>query len=102
MLKVIIKSDSLEKEKELDEQLIKNAIESQIRQLQRSLQKTEYLLKQFEEKYQISSQFFLEYWTAEDLDKGDDEYISWLGEIKTKEKLIDSLKKLQQIKYVNQ
>ncbi|WP_373478376.1 hypothetical protein [Geminocystis sp.] len=98
MLELQIKSYS--SEVEIDKILVKNAIESEIKNLQRSLEKTNYLLRQFEEKYQISSEFFVDNWTAEDLEGGDDEYITWFGEIKTKEKLIYSLEKLQQIKYI--
>lgn len=98
MLELQIKSYS--SDVEIDKLLVKNAIESEIKNLQRSLGKTNHLLRQFEEKYQISSEFFVDNWTAEDLQGGDDEYITWFGEIKTKEKLIYSLEKLQQIKYV--
>lgn len=100
MLELQIKSYS--SDVEIDKLLVKDAIESEVKNLQRSLGKTNYLLRQFEEKYQISSEFFVNNWTSEDLQGGDDEYISWFGEIKTKEKLIYSLGKLQQIKYVTQ
>jgi len=98
MLELQIKSDSADIE--IEQSLIKNAIDGEVKNLQRAILKTEHLLKQFEKKYQVSSEFFLENYTAEDLQGGDDEYISWLGEIKTKERLIYSLKKLQQINYV--
>lgn len=98
MLELQIKSDS--SDIEIEQSLIKNAIDAEVKNLQRAIFKTDYLLKQFEKKYQVSSEFFLDNYTAEDLEGRDDEYISWLGEIKTKERLIYSLKKLQQIKYV--
>lgn len=100
MLKLQIKSDSVNIES--DQQLIKSAIESEIKNLERALVKTNNILKEFEHKYQISSDFFLDNWTAENLEKGDDEYIIWLGEIRIKERLINSLEKLQTIEYVNQ
>ncbi|MGM3307159.1 hypothetical protein ACSQ6I_14500 [Anabaena sp. WFMT] len=46
--------------------------------------------------------FFFTHWTAEDLEGGDEEYVSWLGEIKIKEKLTNSLPKLEAIEYVTQ
>jgi len=98
MLELQIKSDS--SDIEIEQSLIKNAIDAEVKNLQRAILKTDYLLKQFEKKYQVSSEFFLDNYTAEDLEGRDDEYISWLGEIKTKERLIYSLKKLQQINYV--
>jgi len=75
--------------------IIKNAIESEIKNLQRSLSKTNQILLKFEEKYQIYSDFFINHWTAENLEGGDDEYVSWAGEIQIKHKLINSLQKLE-------
>ncbi|WP_069790337.1 hypothetical protein A5482_000105 [Cyanobacterium sp. IPPAS B-1200] len=98
MLELQIKSNS--PDIFLEQTLIKSAIDSEVKNLQRALTKTDYLLKQFEEKYHISSDFFLDNYTAEDLQGADDEYITWLGEIKTKERLIYSLEKLQKISYV--
>ncbi|MGI0482918.1 hypothetical protein ACN4EE_19300 [Geminocystis sp. CENA526] len=98
MLELQIKSDS--SDGKIEQTLIKNAIDSEVKNLQRSLSKTNDLLKQFEQKYQVSSDFFLANYTAEDLQGGDDEYISWLGEIQIKQKLIYSLEKLQQINYL--
>lgn len=98
MLELQIKSDS--SDVEIEQILIKNAIDTEVKNLQRNLLKTNHLLQQFEVKYQVSSEFFLENYTAEDLQGKDDEYISWLGEIKTKERLIYSIEKLQQINYV--
>jgi hypothetical protein len=54
-----------------------------------------------QEKYQISSDFFIGRWTAEDLEGGDDEYVSWAGEIQIKHKLISALQKLETIEYVS-
>lgn len=100
MVKLEIKSDY--SDMETLKNLVKTAIKSEIKNLQRSLRKTNQLLKQFEEKYQISSDYFLDNYTAEDLQGGDDEYISWLGEIKIKQKLTNSLEKLRAIEYVTQ
>lgn len=100
MVKLEIKSDY--SDTETLKNLVKTAIESEIKNLQRSLSKTNQLLQQFEEKYQISSDYFLDNYTAEDLQGGDDEYISWLGEIKIKQKLTNSLEKLRAIEYVTQ
>ena len=53
MLQLQIKSDSSDIES--IQNLIKTAIESEIKNLQRSLRKTNQILLKFEEKYQISS-----------------------------------------------
>ena len=100
MLQVQIKSDS--PDLEIVQNLIKGAIESEIKNLQRSLEKTNKLLQEFETKYQVSSEFFLTNWTAENLSGGDDEYVSWAGEIKIKDKLIKALQKLDTIEYATQ
>lgn len=100
MLQLQIKSDS--PDIEIVQNLVKSAIESEIKSLQRSIAKTNKLLIEFETKYQISSDFFLTHWTAEDLEGGDEEYVSWSGEIKIKKKLTNSLQKLEAIEYVTQ
>ena len=51
MLQVQIKSDS--PDVEIVQNLIKGAIESEIKNLQRSLEKTNKLLQEFETKYQV-------------------------------------------------
>lgn len=100
MLQLQIKSDT--SDIEIVQNLVRAAIESEIKNLRRSLDKTNKILKEFETKYQISSDFFFEHWTSEDLTGGDDEYISWAGEIKIKRKLTNSLQKLEAIEYVVQ
>ena len=100
MLQLEIKSDSPDVASV--QNLVKSAIESEIKNLKRSLEKTNKLLKEFETKYQVSSDFFISNWTAENLEEGDEEYISWVGEIKIRTKLINSLEKLENIEYVTQ
>jgi len=55
------------------------------------LEKTNKILLKFEDKYQISSDFFITHWTAENLEGGDDEYVSWAGEIQINTSRISSL-----------
>ena len=100
MLQLEIKSDSPDVASV--QNLVQSAIESEIKNLKRSLEKTNKLLKEFEIKYQVSSDFFISNWTAENLEEGDEEYISWVGEIKIRTKLINSLEKLENIEYVTQ
>ncbi len=82
------------------EPLIRSAIEAGIKRLEISLKKTEKVIRGFEEKYKISSDIFIREYSAEDMEGGDDEYISWMGEIKIREKLNEELDKLKQIEYV--
>ena len=99
MLQLQIKSDSSDVESV--KSLVKTAIESEIKNLLRSSEKTNQILLKFEDKYQISSDFFITHWTAENLVGGDDEYVSWAGEIQIKKKLINALQKLEAIEYVS-
>ncbi|NEQ99492.1 MAG: hypothetical protein F6K30_22775 [Cyanothece sp. SIO2G6] len=80
--------------------LIQGAVDQEIHRLRLSLERTDQALNQLEKKYQISSQTFRENGVAEDLEGGDEEYITWMGEIKIKEQLLTNLRQLEQIEYV--
>ena len=100
MLQLEIKSDA--PDLEIVQNLVRAAINSEIKNLKRSIDKSNKLLQEFETKYQILSDLFLSNWTAEDLEGRDDEYISWVGEIKMKQRLMSALQKLEGIEYVTQ
>jgi len=100
MLQLQIKSDT--PDLEIVKNLVKSAINAEIKMLKRSIEKSNKILKEFEAKYQISSDEFLSNWTAEDLEGRDDEYVSWAGEIKIKQRLMSALQKLEGIEYVTQ
>lgn len=100
MLQLEIKSDA--PDLEIVQNLVRAAINSEIKNLKRSIDKSNKLLQEFETKYQISSDSFLSNWTAEDLEGRDDEYVSWVGEIKMKQRLVSALQKLEGIEYVTQ
>ncbi len=84
------------------ESLVRSAIYSKIKRLEVGLRKTNREIRKFENKYQISSHLFVEEYTAEDLDGGDDEYISWMGELKIKQKIAGELHRLREAEYVTQ
>ena len=48
--------------------------------LQRSIKQTQQRLKQFEEKYNVTTDYFLNGMVGEDLSDGDLEYVEWAGE----------------------
>lgn len=77
--------------------LIQSAIDAEIQNLKISIQKTERILKEFEIKYGLSTEDFFKAGAAEDLEDGDEEYITWLGEYRLKEKLTESLHNLESI-----
>jgi len=97
MLKLEIISDNIH-----NAQLIQQAITTKIQYLMLSLHKTEGILRGFEEKYQLSSDDFIQHYTAEDLSGGDIDYITWLGEIKLRARLQADLTALQTIEYVTE
>ena len=82
------------------ESLIKSAINFEISRLEIGLNKTNREIQKFENKYQVSSNTFLREYTAENLQGGDDEYISWMGEIKINERMREELSHLKAIEYV--
>ena len=84
------------------ETLIRSAVYSEIKRLEIGLRKTDREIGKFEEKYQTSSRVFVEEYAAEDLDGGDDEYISWMGELKIRRKIASELRKLREAEYVAQ
>ena len=84
------------------ETLIRSAVYSEIKRLEIGLRKTDQEIRKFEGKYQIPSRVFVDEYAAEDLDGGDDEYISWMGELKIRRKIADELRKLKEAEYVTQ
>ena len=84
------------------EAIVKSAIHAEIKRLEIGLNKTDKEIRKFEDKYNISSDVFMKEYAAEDLDGGDEEYISWMGEIKVKEKINEELNKLMKIEYVTE
>ena len=61
--------------------VIQSAIAAKVKRIEIGLRKTEQEIQRFESKYHLSSEQFMNDCTAEDLDGGDDEYVSWMGEL---------------------
>ena len=95
MVRLEIKSDI----KDINAIII-SAINAELKRMEIGLHKTDQEIRKFEDKYKVTSDIFLEQYAAEDLDGGDDEYISWMGEIKIKEKIAEELNELKNIEYV--
>jgi hypothetical protein len=77
--------------------IIQSAITEKLKRIEIGLKKTEQEIEKFEAKYQISSEKFINEYTAEDLYGGDDEYISWMGEIHLRQAIFEELKFLRNI-----
>ena len=79
--------------------LIQSAIESEIVKLELALKIAKGRLALFEEKYGVSTDYFIAQMTAEDLEGKDEEYVHWAGEYKLMQRLQDKLQKLQAVDY---
>lgn len=79
--------------------LIQSAVNAEIARLELALGLAEERLQPFEQKYHISSTEFMNSWTAEDLEDGDEEYIAWAGEYQLKERLFTKLTQLRTLSY---
>jgi hypothetical protein len=79
--------------------LVRSAIENEVTKLKLALQMAAKRLALFEEKYGVTSEYFIAAMTAEDLEGKDDEYVHWAGEHKLMQRLQNKLQKLQEISY---
>ena len=75
--------------------LVHSTIDAEVHRLQLAIALEKQKLIVYESKYQVSSDYFIESMTAEDLAGGDDEYICWAGEFKLYQKLLAKQKTLQ-------
>ncbi len=82
--------------------LIQDAITARMKRTEIGLRRTEHEIRKFETKYDVLSDRFLSEYTAEDLSGGDEDYISWFGELKLREALLEELQALHEIEYVPQ
>ncbi len=80
--------------------MIQSAIAAKVKRIEIGLRRTEREIQQFETKYHIPSEQFMNDYAAEDLDGGDDEYVSWMGEIHLRQAIWEELHLLQNIEYV--
>lgn len=58
-------------------------------------------LSRFEKKYRVTSEKFLEEWSAEDLEGKDLEYVEWAGEYNLTKRLDERLNALKSIEHVS-
>ncbi len=82
-------------------EVIRAAILAEIKRLEIGLKKTEKEIRAFEDKYKVSSEIFSAQFGAEDLQGGDEEYVRWDGELKIRQRILEDLKKLEEIEYVS-
>lgn len=80
--------------------IIQTAIAAQLKRIEIGLRKTEQEIQKFEKKYHTTSEQFVHNYKSEDLEGGDDEYVSWMGELKLRESIQEELQALQDVEYV--
>ena len=96
MTKLQVQSDA--NENALD--IIKAAIAAEVKRLEIGLQKTNRQIKRFEKRYGVTSDRFQKEFTAERMEKGDEEYIRWAGELQIRARIETDLKHLKDIEFV--
>ena len=97
MTRVIVQSDVGE-----SIQLIRSAVDAEIRRLELGLKRTRSQLLAFESRYGVSSQEFRRRFTAEDLVGSDAAYVAWSGELEIEKRLLLEIERLRDIEYVAQ
>ena len=78
-------------------QVLREALETEASRLRYSLNLAKKRLKRFENKYNISSDTFINEWSAEDLKGEDLEYVEWAGEYQLFSRLNERLVVLKSI-----
>ena len=81
--------------------VLSEAVQTEKNRIAHALQLGERKIDFFEKKYKITSQAFLQNWTAENLEGKDIEYIEWAGEAKLLARLRERLAILKGIEYVD-
>lgn len=97
MAEIILRTEEPNKVSEI----LKEAIETEKLRVRYSLDITRNRLNRFEQKYNISSEDFINRWSAEDLDGKDMEYVEWAGEYQFSINLSELLDALSSIEYVS-
>jgi hypothetical protein len=96
MAEIVLKTDRPDKAA----QVLREALETETLRLKYSLNLAKRRLKRFEVKYNISSEKFINEWSAEDLKGKDLEYVEWAGEYQLFSRLNERLVVLKSIENV--
>ncbi|MBI1930002.1 hypothetical protein HYR99_37840 [Candidatus Poribacteria bacterium] len=79
--------------------LVQSAINSEIARFELALKRAKQRLTPFEQKYGVTSKYFIAEMAAEDLEGGDEEYVIWAGEYQLMQRLQEKFHQLQEINY---
>jgi len=93
MAEIILKTNEPEKAVGI----IYEALETEAQRVQYGLNLAKKRLERFEKKYSVSSDEFIDSWSAEDLKGQDIEYVEWAGEYQLSLRLNERLLALKSI-----
>lgn len=79
--------------------IVRSAITAETNRLELGLKVTERHLRDFEERYNVTSEVFIRDLAAEDLAGKDVEYVRWAGEFRLRERIAAQLATLRAIQY---
>jgi hypothetical protein len=96
MTEIILKTNAPDKAVDI----LKEALATEASRIKYSLNLAKKRLKRFETKYKISSDKFINEWSAEDLKGEDMEYVEWAGEYQLFSRLNERLEVLESIENV--
>ena len=91
MTEIILKTNAPDKAADI----LKEALATKASRIKYSLNLAKKRLKRFETKYKISSDKFINEWSAEDLKGEDMEYVEWAGEYQLFSRLNERLEVLE-------
>ena len=80
--------------------ILQEAIKTEELRLEHALNIAQKRLENFEKKYGVPPEVFINEWSSEDLEKRDIEYVEWAGEFKMFLRLKKKLSIFQGIEYV--
>ncbi|MFT5368121.1 MAG: hypothetical protein ACI8V2_003084 [Candidatus Latescibacterota bacterium] len=80
-------------------QAVLHAVDAYKKRLQSSIDRTKRNLAKFEKRYAVETAHFLKEMTAEDLEGGDIEYVTWAGEAEILAGLESELRELVNANY---
>ena len=79
--------------------LVRTAVDNEIAKLELALKPAMKRLVPFEQKYGVTSDYFITKKAAEELEDTDNEYVRWAGEYKLMQRLQKKLQLLREINY---
>lgn len=97
MPKIILKTDMPDKAAII----LAEALETESLRLKYSMKLAKKRLTKFEKKYKVTSEKFINEWSAEDLEGKDLEYVEWAGEFNLSIRLNERLNALKSIEHVS-